>query len=281
MSDENEIPGDDEPVMTGEILPEDDTDNEPSPPPEAAPAPEPAPEPEPASEPEPEPDRHADKVKSTLNKRFGELTAKAREEAAARQKAEARAAVAEELIRKLGGEVPAAEAEKPLSAEELRAQVRADIEREEATKSFNVRCNEVFEAGQKAFPDFAESVSNLQMLGVIRPDDATFLSAVLEADEPEKVLHELAKDPEEALRIATLPPVRQAAALVKMSVKLAAPKAPTPKPVSAAPAPIEPIGGATDKGFDPFDESLSTDEWIAEMDRKDAEKRKRLSERGY
>lgn len=284
MSEDTEIPGD-EPVMTGEVLPESDVETPPAPAPEPEPAPEPAPEPEPATEAEPERDA---KVKTALNRRFGELTAKAREEAAARQqeaelraKAEARAAAAEALVRQLGGEVPAHEGPKPQTAEELRAQVRAEMEREQAAQSFNARCNEVFQAGQKAFPDFADAVSDLQNLGVLRSDDATFLSAVLEADAPEKVLHHLAQDPVEATRIAQLPPISQAAALVKLSAKLATPPAPKPKPVSAAPAPIEPIGGATDKGFDPLDESIPIDVWMEEMDRRDAARRKKLAERGY
>lgn len=288
MTTETEIPGD-EPVMTGEILPEGHAEDAPlAPAPADAPAPVPQAAPEPAPEPEPEPQPEPKKLSKGLNQRFAELTAKAREEAAQREReaearrvAEARAAAAEELIRKLGGEVPTSPAEKPPTADELRAQVREELQREEAARAFNTRCDEVFHAGQKAFPDFQESVANLNMLGVIRPDNPAFLTAVLETDAPEKVLHELAQDPEEAVRIARLDPVRQAAALVKMSVKLATPAAPKPKPVSAAPAPIEPIGGATDKGFDPLDETIPIDVWAEEMEKRDAAKRKRLAERGY
>lgn len=60
-----------------------------------------------------------------------------------------------------------------------------------------------------------------------------------------KVIAALAEDPEEAERILSLPPVKQALALNKLAAKVNKPATPAPKPISKAPPPVTPIGGKT------------------------------------
>lgn len=202
-----------------------------------------------------------------LQERFGELTGKISSERAARAEAERRAAAAETLIQRMGE--PASQAAASLDLERL---VAERVQAVSAMNEFTARSNAIHQAGVEAYPDFQERVEELQAHGVLTPDDPTFLAAVLQADAPEKVLHHLGGDPATALRLSRLPPFKLAAEVAKLSVKLTQPGA---RPVSAAPAPINPIGGAGARRFDPSDEAVPIDQWMREMDKRDAARRDR------
>jgi len=73
-------------------------------------------------------------------------------------------------------------------------------------------------------------------------DRADFMEIVTDPDiipDGHKVLSALAADPDEARKIAKLPPAKMAAALVRYQANMKQPE----KPISSAPAPIKPIGG--------------------------------------
>jgi hypothetical protein len=153
-----------------------------------------------------------------------------------------------------------------LSPEDLDRHVEARVAQRLAAHAFNARSNAVHAAGVQAFPDFEDRIDRLQQAGVLHPRDPRFLAAVLETDAPHKVLHHLAGDPGAAVRMAALPPVKQAAELAKLALKVGQPGY---RPVSRAPAPISPIGGASARRFDPLDESVPMEEWVREMDKRD------------
>lgn len=220
-----------------------------------------------------------------LQKRFSDLTSTIKTERQLREEAERRAEAALELVKSMGGDPEKATPAKNLTAEDIRKQARAEIEAEAATKAFNQRADEVYQAGVNAFPDFKESIGELQMIGVLSPERPEFLAAVMETDSPEKVLNHLGQDVDEAARLAKLPPIKQAVELAKLAVKLNTPAPKPPKPVSRAPEPIAPITGTTQRNFDPLNEDdarqMTDAEWAEAMDKRDAAKRKREAERGY
>ncbi|MCA8326172.1 hypothetical protein [Burkholderia cepacia] len=121
----------------------------------------------------------------------------------------------------------------PMTAE----QIRAEAARLVAQEKFDAACNKVFDAGKTEFPDWDTSLRTFQMLGGASQD---FLEAVTSMDAGHKVLHHLGQNPEEAERLLSLPPLRMALELARLETTVGQVK---PKPVSNAPAPINPVGG--------------------------------------
>jgi chromosome segregation ATPase len=189
----------------------------------------------------------AEKKTPWFQKRISEVT---REKYEAKRQADESAAevqrLTEQLARFQAGDT---EGDQP----DVQKLARAEAEKIVAARSFDERCNKVHADGTKAFPDFAQSVSNLQMVGAT----PQFWELATESDAAAKLLHHLGQDLDEASRIASLPPVQMARELTKLEFKLA--QAPAPKPVSKAPAPITPIGSGGTTTFDPA--KLSDAEW--------------------
>jgi hypothetical protein len=124
-------------------------------------------------------------------------------------------------------------------------------------QAFVNKANGVWEKGTQQFPDFAQSVTQMAtLLGEI-PRDLTEAAIVL--GEPEKIIYALSKKPDEAARIALLPPTQRGVALAQFAAQQK-----TPRLVSEAPAPISPIVGApTAGGAAPLDDpNLPLDEWM-------------------
>lgn len=106
-----------------------------------------------------------------------------------------------------------------------------------ADQNFNQACNRVFQEGVNADPNFEANLRVLQSVGDISRD---FLEVVTDMDEGHKVLNHLGANPDEADRILSLPPLKQARELAKIEASLGKPAAAAP--VSKAPAPITPVG---------------------------------------
>lgn len=123
--------------------------------------------------------------------------------------------------------------QRQMSADDVRAEAKRLIQEEK----FNEACNKVFDAGKTEFPDWDSSLRTFQMLGGASPE---FLEAVTAMDAGHKVLHHLGQNPEVAERLLSLPPLRMALELARLETTVGQAK---PKPVSNAPAPINPIGG--------------------------------------
>lgn len=115
--------------------------------------------------------------------------------------------------------------------------------------------DKIWNEGLSKFGDWAPQLNNMaSLLGGI-PTSLT--EAAIETGNPQDVLYHLAKNPDEAARIAMLPPTRQAVAVAKLAQGLNAPKR-----VSSAPPPITPkvqgIGAAPATLDDP---NISMEEW--------------------
>jgi molecular chaperone GrpE (heat shock protein) len=123
-------------------------------------------------------------------------------------------------------------------------------------QNFNQACNRVYQAGVKADPNFEANLRTLQSVGEISRD---FLEVVTDMEEGHKVLNHLGANPDEADRILSLPPLKQARELAKIEASLG--KAAPPPPVSKAPAPISPVGSRTTPA-EP-EEFASTEEYAA------------------
>jgi hypothetical protein len=124
--------------------------------------------------------------------------------------------------------------QRQMTADEIRAEAKRLIQQEK----FDDACNKVFDAGKGEFGnEWDSSLRTFQMLGGASPE---FLEAVTAMDAGHKVLHHLGQNPEVAERLLSLPPLRMALELARLESTVGQAK---PKPVSNAPAPINPIGG--------------------------------------
>lgn len=154
------------------------------------------------------------------------------------------------------------EGEQPRETKPAPALTSTDVERRAAelvaANEFNRRCDETYEAGAKAHPDFDSALKSFQLLGGLPP---ALIEAAQEAGDAHEILYQLGKNPDEAARILGLSPVRMAAAVAKLATAQ-----PTPRPISSAPAPIKPIDGKARGEPDP--EKMSMAEWVAWHDKR-------------
>jgi hypothetical protein len=143
------------------------------------------------------------------------------------------------------------------------SQTRTKAEREKLMQDFRGHAAKV----AKEIEDF-EDVMSTSEAKVTEP----MTEAMLHAGEiGARIAYHLAKNPEEAERIAALPASRQAVEIGKLEMKLSSPEA-QPKKPSKAPEPITPLGGKTVKGDDEPD-SKDTKAWIAWRNRQIQKKR--------
>lgn len=185
-----------------------------------------------------------------FERRIGELT---REKYEARRAAEDATRRAQELEARIAQQP---QGEQPQTADVMSIAERIANERL-AEREYEKAASSVVEQGKSEFPDFQRSIANLTMLGM----DDNFVQVAIDSEAPHKVIHYLGQEAnlDEAARILSLPPAKQARELARLEYKLNQP--PPPKPVSKAPAPINPIGsgGVTDSGLS---DELPIDEWM-------------------
>lgn len=140
----------------------------------------------------------------------------------------------------------------------------ATTEQEKAAQKFK----EQADALAKDIEDFQDvmETSDAPLTNAMR-------DAIYETDIPARVAYHLAKNPDEARRIAALSSARQALEIGKLEAKLteakpetppstAEPAPPKPKEASKAPEPIKPVGGRATLGNDEPDAKTHPDEWI-------------------
>jgi hypothetical protein len=159
-------------------------------------------------------------------------------------------------------------AAKPPTKPQAPAQGELDVETRAAAiaaqREFDRNCNDIYAKGKEAYPDFDDSLKSYANLGGLTPQ---FIEATMEAGDAHVILQELSKDMDEASRIMSLTPTRQAVALAKVAAKLQA----VPK-TSSAPPPIRPLaGGGTSVEKDP--EKMPMKDWIVWREKKLKEKR--------
>lgn len=119
-------------------------------------------------------------------------------------------------------------------------------------EQIQARGKSVATVGETEFPDWGTAVQTLDALGI----NDSQVSALLGMEDAHKVIYTLGKNPEEAVRILSLPPVEQGRALERLALKAAQPAA---KAVSKAPAPITPVDSNVSGEVDPA--KMSMDEW--------------------
>lgn len=202
-----------------------------------------------AETPETPADVEGEQAKRTpwFQKRIDELT---REKWEARREAQAATALAESLRNRTpdDGSQPAIP---PPDIDALVTKRAAEMREVEA---FNEACNTTYQKGKEALPDFDEAVKGYQLLGGL-DGRREFLEAVNSLPNGSQIFYHLGKNLDEGAHVLSLSPVKMALELTKLSQKLS--KAP---PVSNAPAPIKPLGGAANHDGDP--EKMSMADWI-------------------
>jgi hypothetical protein len=115
-----------------------------------------------------------------------------------------------------------------------RAESEAKARNQSESERVSARQNDMIEAGERKYDDFEEVVKSDKT----QYSQAAFLS-MIESDIAEDLVYHLAKNPDEAQRIAKLPAYAQAKEIGKLEDKLSAKK---PPKTSNAPEPIKPIG---------------------------------------
>jgi len=129
-----------------------------------------------------------------------------------------------------------------------------------AQREFDKACNDVWEKGNKEIPGFRQSLDNT--FGVVKMTPG-FLQTVVALQEPHKILHTLANNPEEAHRIMSLNAQAQAIELARLENKV---QNQPVQPVSQVPPPIKPVDARRSSSgpVDLYDtDHVSTADWIA------------------
>lgn len=127
----------------------------------------------------------------------------------------------------------------------------------------------------KPFEDF-EEVMEAATSAPESPVSRLLMDPVIECDNPAAVLYHLAKNEQEAERIASLPAQKQAREIWALDAKLKS--APAPKKPSNAPEPIKPVGGKPVTGDEMPEVKLAdgkvNPEWLKWRQRQESAARK-------
>lgn len=166
------------------------------------------------------------------------------------------------------------EAKAEWKAEQAVERRMAKVQEEQAKASDERKRGEVQEGFRataeklaKEIPDFNEVMENSEA-AITR----TMSQAIMEAGEVGvRVAYHLAKNPDEAQRIAALSVSRQAAEIGKLEAKLAS--EPAPKKPSKAPDPITPVSGKRTSSADDMPDPQDTKAWVEWRQRQLAAKR--------
>jgi len=135
--------------------------------------------------------------------------------------------------------------------EQQKSQKEAVRSQQSESERINEKQTELLESGERKYDDFED---------VVKSDNTVYSRAaylsILESDQSADIVYYLAKNQDDAKRIAALPAYAQAKEIGKLEDKLSAKK---PVKTSSAPKPIEPIGSGTASAKSP--EEMSTAEY--------------------
>jgi len=149
----------------------------------------------------------------------------------------------------------------PQTGDDVETRAQALAREMTEAKEFNDRCNDVFDKGIKASKQFAESLKVFaEEVGA--PFDAkgkpsALMTAVLDADEPHKLIIYLANEPDKAAELAGLTPSRQIRRIAQLEKEMADAEKPQR---SDAPKPAQPVRAAA--GIDKEPDPKDTARWI-------------------
>lgn len=147
--------------------------------------------------------------------------------------------------------------QKLMERDQRQAKSQLEIEQTNALKTHTSRV----ESFKGQHDDFDEMMENLADV----PNSPALQSIIVSSDNGPALLYELAKNPEEAKRIALLSPLAAAREMGKLEARLSTPAKTTKEAskITKAPRPMEPVGkggkGAISKSI--FDPSLSQREY--------------------
>lgn len=198
-----------------------------------------------------------------IGKKHAQLKAAKESIAAKEREIEDLRAIAERTSRREPDPAAADDAPAPRAAPSSPAPVDPALVQNEAQKliaqrDYDAACNQLVETGQKEYgTKWNEALTTLQTLG--GPDgaiDMDTMTGILATDNPSKVLFELGSKPEEYQRIMELPLPKRMTELVKIALT----QAPKPK-ISAAPPPVDPVGGRGAGNANELRDDLPDDEW--------------------
>jgi hypothetical protein len=142
---------------------------------------------------------------------------------------------------------------KQARADELKEELQETRSRADEARSAAWR--EKVEAVKDRFPDFV-AVAHAPTL----PVSETMADVISEHDNGPAILYYLGKNPEEARRIASLPPARQGLELGRIEAKVSVPP---PKRTSTAPPPAPALAGGGAPATTPAPENMSMDAFAA------------------
>lgn len=119
-----------------------------------------------------------------------------------------------------------------------KAQINQAAEELVARQKTAENIKNIIAEGNKEFADFDESTSVLA--DALGDSFRAAADLLIEIPEAHKIIQHLGNDPEEAIRIFSLSPVKQVMELTKLSDKITTPK---DKKITKAPDPIKPVTG--------------------------------------
>lgn len=168
--------------------------------------------------------------------RLSETTAQRNEERAKREKAE------KELDDLRAKQAAGATG---IPEEEIEKIIKSRLAKElpviEAQREFAKKTTDILEYGKQSFNGFTDSLRKMgEIVGEQWNAYSGTLAEAVSKEEAAKIINHLANDPDEALKIASLPYPRQIAEFTKMGIKLTEPK--PSKPISDLPKPITAVG---------------------------------------
>lgn len=149
----------------------------------------------------------------------------------------------------------------PLTTDDVETRAQAIARERVDLKEFNDRCNDVFDKGNKASKQFAESLKSLsEEIGTAfdaKGKPSPVMSAILDADEPHKLIIYLADKLELAAELADLSPSRQIRRVAQIEKEMD--EAAKPQH-SNTPKPAQPVKGASGSSNEP--DPKDTARWI-------------------
>jgi len=213
------------------------------------------------TQPEPQPEPQEDWRDKEIKRKHAKLKEHEREIERIRKENEDLRQLA--TARAEGKETPAPAPVQNQSQEEIQRAARAlrDQERyQEQLQSTNA-------AGETSYGDkWGKALDKLATFGTVDPADMT---AILNTDNPAKVLFELGNNPAEYQRLMDLPPAKRLTEIVKISMK----ETPKPAPnISKAPPPTEPVGNRVSPEVDLRSEKTSDSDWYAKRQKEKEER---------
>lgn len=144
--------------------------------------------------------------------------------------------------------------EKYKAIENEKAQKDAQARQQSESQRLNERKATLMEAGEAEYADFEEVITSNN----VKISEPAYL-AIVESEIAHKLAYHLATNPEEAEKLAQLPPYAQAKEIGKLEDRLSAP---AKKQISKAPAPISPVTSGKASNDSVLSDDLPIDEWM-------------------